>query len=601
MLTLREPRRSDPYNIGLPYTMEFVVPVLAAGGMYLASQQERDLATHECARKTSNNTPTVAPLPNYPTQTPVTQQNDVNYYGSANAATDRYFQQEVAIEKQGAVPGQYLLLSGEHTDAAAFTHSNMQPFFGGSVKQPRTMPRGNESALDNLTGAGSQYVKKTEKAPLFQPRPDAHWANGMPSTSDFVQSRQVAGRYRTNDKPWESVNVGPGVGEGFSSDGAGGFNSALAARDQWQPKTVDELRAKTNPKLTFDGVTLGGTHFAGKRGIQAHVQKNNQETAFELGPSRYLTTGGAEVGPSGRPAQELPHQSRIETTRENWGTGASTSGGLQEVRGTYEAPKREQLNADGCYPGAAVSAGAGAPGAATASYGRDGHVSTPNSRALTGGRSAGFLGSAIAAVKSLMTPFHEELRPTRRADVVGHCSLGLAGSDVSAGTARSAVDNLRITKKEVAVANCRTPIAGAQTAVQNQRVYDEQSMHTNRGETLRAFTPAGGATAGSSKPRDHSGDYATSRGPDKENTLAGRTNHGTGALFTGQYASVRPGDRLDHSAHVLGVGSQIGEPPSAATIGNQSHHIPLHSGTAERLHDNVQAQFNANPYAHSVA
>ena len=45
-----------------------------------------------------------------------------------NAASDRYFQQEAAVEKVQGLNGQYMLLSGEKTNASEFMHNNMQPF-----------------------------------------------------------------------------------------------------------------------------------------------------------------------------------------------------------------------------------------------------------------------------------------------------------------------------------------------------------------------------------------------------------------------------------------------------------------------------------------
>lgn len=580
--------------------MELLVPAIAVGGMYLASKQERELELQNCAKKAASSDVVQKPLPNYPHGTTVTADNDVNFYSSPNAATDKYFQQEAAVERQSSVSGQYMLLSGENMNASEFTHNNMQPFFGGTIKQPRTMPRGNESRLDNMSGAGSQYIKKSEKAPLFEPRPDAHWANGTPSSTDFVQSRQVAPMSRNNETPWESIQVGPGLNGGYDNKGTGGFNSGMGSRELWAPKTVDELRAETNPKCTFAGVTLGGKHFAGRRGIEGVVHKNSPDTAYELGPERYFTTQGSEVAPSGRPAQQLPAQARTETTRDFYGVGAMTEGGASGVRGTYEAPKRDVLASNAEFPGAAVALGSGAPNATTADYGMAGHANRTNSRSLTGGRSSGLIGSAIAAVKSLVIPFQEQLRPTRKEDVVHNPrQMGGASTEVASSTMRSHIDKPRITKKQQLIC-VDTPQHGAQSSVNAQRLYTEQAVHTNRGETSREFTPGGGATASSSKPMDTSAVYAGARGPDKETTLQGRTNQGSGALFTGQYAPIRSTNRIDHAHHAFGVGSQIGEPPNASTIGAQSHRAPLHTGTAERLSDNVQAQFSSNPYSQSI-
>lgn len=580
--------------------MELLVPALAVGGMYLASQQERNESARRVESKANVKDVTTGPLPNYPIDSPATEANNLNYYSTPNAVTDKYFQQEAAVDRLQGLTGEYMLLSGEKKAANEFTHNNMQPFFGSTVKQPRTMPRGNESGLDAMTGAGSQYVKKTERAPLFSPKPDAHWANGTPSTSDFVQSRQVAPMSRNNDKPWESVQVGPGLGEGFASAGSGGYNAGLEARQLWAPKTVDELRAASNPKCSYEGVTLGGQHFAPKRGVMGSFQKNNPDTHYEMGADRYLTTGGAEAKPSGRPTQELPPQARTETTKQTWGVGGNATGGVGEVRGTYELPRRQALDGDISHPGAAVSAGGGAPGASTGNHGRDGYQSYTTSRALTGGRTSGLLGGAVAAVKALFVPFQEQLRPTRKENVIGNARpLGGASSDVAAGPAHSNLAGMRVTKKQMHVVN-DFPNAPAQYGVHQPMVQNQQAVFTNRGETSRSFTPGGGATGASSLPRDHTAVYAGARGADKESTLVGRTNQGASSLFNGNYAPARSVNTIDHAHHMIGFGATVKEPPSKQTVGSQSHHAPLHGGAMERLGDGAQLQHASNPYSHSV-
>ena len=63
--------------------MEFVVPALAVGGMFLASQDERSKeATYQKVVESERNVIN-QPLPNYPSPGSVTATNDVNYYGNA--------------------------------------------------------------------------------------------------------------------------------------------------------------------------------------------------------------------------------------------------------------------------------------------------------------------------------------------------------------------------------------------------------------------------------------------------------------------------------------------------------------------------------------
>ena len=85
-----------------------------------------------------------------------------------------------------------------------------------------------------------------------------------------------------NVKPFESVNVGPGLNHGFTSTGNNGFNSGMEARDSWLPKTVDEMRVDTNPKLEFMLTNLEGPAGAQVKnlGMIGKVEKQKPLTQF---------------------------------------------------------------------------------------------------------------------------------------------------------------------------------------------------------------------------------------------------------------------------------------------------------------------------------
>ena len=143
-------------------------------------------------------------------------------------------------------------LTGNYLNSEQFKHNNMVPFNGGKVKGNTYDINISESVLDNMIGSGSQTIKKIEQAPLFKPEENMQWAYGMPNQSDFYQSRVNPGMKNSNIKPFDSIKVGPGLDQGYSIDGSGGFNSGMEARDKWLPKTVDQLRVSTNPKLVYD-------------------------------------------------------------------------------------------------------------------------------------------------------------------------------------------------------------------------------------------------------------------------------------------------------------------------------------------------------------
>ena len=101
-------------------------------------------------------------------------------------------------------------------------------------------------------GSGSQYVSKTEHAPLFQPQQNYNYPTGAPIQTDFVKSRVNPSMRHANSKPWEEVKVATGLNQGYTTNSSSqGFNSALEARDSYKPRGVDELRAKNNPKQSY--------------------------------------------------------------------------------------------------------------------------------------------------------------------------------------------------------------------------------------------------------------------------------------------------------------------------------------------------------------
>ena len=126
----------------------------------------------------------------------------------------------------------------------------MTPYFGSKLNDQRRDDNTYESLLDSYTGSGSQDNTKREQAPLFEPDTNLQWANGTPNQSDFVQSRINPSLRKANVKPFEEERVAPGLGLGYTTEGADGYNSGMMGRDSWKHKTLDELRVDSNPRET---------------------------------------------------------------------------------------------------------------------------------------------------------------------------------------------------------------------------------------------------------------------------------------------------------------------------------------------------------------
>ena len=292
---------------------EIAIPLIALGGMYVIANHEKDDKESPYDEsftnmgKPANELPGVKPpLPatNYPKTTPLNKrvQFGVNKYPNSNQATDKYFNSTVyervaETNPPGSVGSgiqKTIGLSGKPIDKSNFQHNNMVPFFGGKIKGATLPAESSETILDNMQGNGSQMIRKCEQAPLFAPRKQMSFANGAPNMSSFYQSRVNPGMKIANVKPWEECRVAPALGQGYTTGGGAGFNSGMEAREAWLPKTVNQLRYDTNPKMTYglsghQGPALAPVTNPGTIKTQGVVEKYAPDTYYSNGPDRYFT------------------------------------------------------------------------------------------------------------------------------------------------------------------------------------------------------------------------------------------------------------------------------------------------------------------------
>jgi hypothetical protein len=101
--------------------------------------------------------------------------------------------------------------------------------------------------------------------------------------------------------------VGPGLDKSDLTNGTGGFNSGMEARDKWLPYTVDQLRVATNPKLEYELTNHEGPAESTIKnvGLLGRVEKQRPDTFFINTQDRWFTTNGAEKGDRLRPIEEM--------------------------------------------------------------------------------------------------------------------------------------------------------------------------------------------------------------------------------------------------------------------------------------------------------
>jgi hypothetical protein len=440
--------------------MELAIPIVALGGMYLVSNQNKknDAGSIKSLKEsfiTSNNpnnranNPNVLPntnIPttNYPIMLPDTGSN-VNAYPRPNAVTDKFYNASVGkqvlknptqfgnsynpntnpTKNPGFTsPNTVYSLTGEPINQNKFEHNNMVPFFGAKIRGRTVDANATESVLDTFSGAGSQKIRKEERAPLFAPQNDINYVNGMPSVSDFIQSRVMPGNKMANVKPWEEIHVGPGLDQGYTAKGSDGFNSGMEARDKWVDRNVDQLRTTNNPKITFGLESHEGPAYnwnnlsAPTPETYGKVEKYLPDKFYLNTSDRWLTTTGLEKAQTARAKEVYKPQSRVCTTSEYYGPDSNVMGTNTYAPKNYEEAKRLEYGENTHVTNIHTGGKNFTP--SENDYGRDGYKLLPNNRNTTKNFEGGIIYGALRAV---VAPVLDILRPSRKENAIGNIRL----------------------------------------------------------------------------------------------------------------------------------------------------------------------------------
>ncbi len=210
--------------------------------------------------------------------------------------------------------------------------------------------------------------------------------------------------------------MGPGLGLGYGTEGAGGYNSGNMMRESWLPKTVDDLRTANKQKAS-EVMQLGHEGPAKSRitnvGILGAFQKNRPETAFEWGHDRLFTTTGIAKGETLHSIPIERHVVRPETTVDYNGVAQSLH--AQQAMPGEILPSHRTENGP-TQLGAANAVGRG--------FSSEGDYGLKSKQVYANNRSSnvqedyfGAIGSSIGAV---VAPLLEIMRPSRKENTTGN-------------------------------------------------------------------------------------------------------------------------------------------------------------------------------------
>lgn len=210
----------------------------------------------------------------------------------------------------------YSRLADVKMDKNDFKHNNMVPFFGGKMTQNVNLDNSqSQNVLERFTGTGPYVKKNKTEVENFASdiKNNAENVFGQKNTLDFQKTRYVNSAHVTNYLPFEQVRVGPGLDQGYESKPSGGFQQ-LNKREFELPKSIDELRVKTNPKNTYKGRVVSGLKESLPGDIGA-VCKNRVSSTYEQTEDMYLKGGNsANQKETQRPCVDLKQTHRSDLT-----------------------------------------------------------------------------------------------------------------------------------------------------------------------------------------------------------------------------------------------------------------------------------------------
>lgn len=607
--------------------MEIAIPLLALGGMYVVSNQSNEDSTKKQMRQTRKEnftnmgirsnlgvrTDNYLPNTNIPPQNfPVSNINQlvdtVQEYPNPNAATDKYFNQNLFEQRVrnnvpvGNNPQEVYSLTGNYLNSQQFKHNNMVPFNGGKVKGRSYDVNITETVLDNMIGSGSQVVKKIEQAPLFKPESNMQWAYGMPNQSDFYQSRVNPAMKNNNVKPFDSITVGPGLDQGYGINGSNGYNSGMEARDKWLPKTVDELRVDTNPKLEYELINHEGPansyiKTAPTSQMIGRVEKQRPDTFFINTQDRWLTTTGAEKGETLRPIQEMGVVRRNDIKTEYMGPAGATDVKATTAPVNFEPSKRHEVVAGGINHSRAAGHGPHTDGEAFLRS----HTNYENNRSTVKQPEtlrSGFSG----AIGAVIAPLLDILKPTRKDETINNVRIyGEGGTSISKGYVYNPQDATATTIKETTLYSPSFNISN-----QKEGIYVNNAMPgapTQRDSTSCEYYTAAGGYATGYGDRSYDAAYRQHNNDIKSSTIGNRPNQGGTQLFNQQMHLTTlksDSDRLDGRVNPA-FSSLTGLPPSVQTYGAiRAPQYYNECASCERIQPDILTAFKNNPYTHSL-
>jgi hypothetical protein len=487
---------------------------------------------------------------------------------------------EIKEEKRNV----FIDLAGREVSTTDYTN-RMVPFLGKSKNIGNSLTNYNQSenVLDNLTGSGSNQLRKTENAPLFKPEESLQFTHGVPVQTDYLQERMYQSKSMNNVKPFQEQRVAPGINQGYTTTGSGGYNSGMEYRHTWQDKTVDELRAANKPKESYSLLNHEGPAQTRIQnlGIEGKMEKHLPDRFYTNTPDRYFVTKGSETAPTARAIQTTHNETRTETTKEYQGIPGNAGVCAPMKHGMYRADTRQQLPVLDVLPSQGPIS---QNNLSSLNY-----QILPNNRSMINHEPMGVIGSLVSA---LTAPLKDIIKPTRKEELVEMSRVGNLGSFIP----NAPVPETEV-QKTIKQGTMFSPLElGARPFVKvtdgAYMVSDQQPVSNERDTTNHSYA----GSASSILPQQRV--YDTYHTPSGDKTVHGRQANGNIQVFTPTINQTVTSNRSNMHEHYIGV-PQISKVMAGPDQFNMTR-MPNQYNESSRIEPSLLDAFKQNPYTHKI-
>ena len=297
------------------------------------------------------------------------------------------------------------------------------PYFGSVAKQNMSV-EGFQNKLDAFTGNSQFNFHKKETKNFFVPGKNISFVNGSPIQTGFLKSRFNESRFRTGELPFQKTRVAPGIGQNYGNKGSGNFHQFEVA-EVARPKNVDELRAVSNPKITYRQPVISGKRID-KRGYTQNVSKNRVTKTFPQTHANLLKTTGAYTRQTNRPTILVKNTNRTNS-KSLFGSASPVNNKRTYTTPTIKDSRRNIYGSTGVTN--AYINNAWSIGSNNSDYGKNSFKAVPNERDVTQKRT--HISNVMSIIKSIIAPIQDKIKSSRKEYFIGNPNPdGYMGADM---------------------------------------------------------------------------------------------------------------------------------------------------------------------------